>query len=185
MVAGIAIWCADRARLLNSFKIIMADLLVKLYQLPPLEPAIARAAGGDVRIHRAQAFERHRVIEWVEDKFGSTWADEVRMAFAGHPISCLTALDAAGHIIGFACYDATFRGFFGPTGVASACRGKGVGTALMLKCLHSMRDLGHAYAIIGAVSSVDYYQKTVGAVEIADSTPGAYMTRITPTRSNE
>ena len=163
----------------------MADLLVKLYQLPPLEAAVARVAESEVRIHRAQAFERHRVIEWVEANFRPTWADEVRMAFASHPISCITALDAAGHIIGFACYDATFRGFFGPTGVASTCRGKGIGTALMLKCLHSMRDLGHAYAIVGAASSLEYYEKTVGAIEIADSTPGAYKTRITPTRTSD
>lgn len=161
----------------------MADLVVKLYQLPALETAIDRAGEHGVMIHRAQAFERHRVIEWVEEKFSSAWADEVRMAFAGHPITCMTALDQAGHLIGFACYDATFRGFFGPTGVSSASRGKGVGTALMLKCLHSMRDLGHAYAIIGAVSSIEYYQKTVGAIEIENSTPGAYMTRITQTRS--
>ena len=163
----------------------MADLLVKLYQLPELEPALARATEGGVRIHRALAFEQHLVVDWVEEKFSRNWGDEVRMAFAGHPITCLTALDGAGHIVGFACYDSTFRGFFGPTGVSAACRGKGVGTALMLKCLHSLRDLGHAYAIIGAVSSLEYYEKTVGAVEIADSTPGAYLTRITPNRSDD
>ena len=134
----------------------MADLLVKLYQLPPLEAAIERAAESGVRIHRPQAFEQHIIVDWVEEKFSRNWGDEVRMAFSGQPITCLTALDEAGHLIGFACYDSTFRGFFGPTGVSSACRGKGVGTALMLKSLHSLRDLGYAYAIIGAVSSLDY-----------------------------
>jgi len=161
----------------------MADLLVKLYQLPPLEPALARAAEHGIRIHRAQSFERHRVVDWVVEKFSRSWGDEVCMAFAGHPISCLTALDEAGHIVGFACYDATFRGFFGPTGVSAAWRGKGVGTALLVNSLHALRDLGHAYAIIGAVSSLDYYEQTVGAVPIEDSTPGAYLTRITPTVS--
>ena len=53
-------------------------------------------------------------------------------------------------------------------------RGKGVGTALLLACLHAMYDVGYGYAIIGAAGPVEYYRKTVGAQVIEDSWPGFY-----------
>lgn len=77
-------------------------------------------------------------------------------------------------LVGFACYDATCKGFFGPTGVDDVCRGKGVGTALLLACLHDMRAQGYGYAVIGGAGPVAFYEKTVGAIEIPDSKPGIY-----------
>jgi len=45
---------------------------------------------------------------------------------------------------------------------------------LLLECLRAMRELGYVYAIIGGVGPADFYAKCVGAVPIADSTPGIY-----------
>lgn len=77
-------------------------------------------------------------------------------------------------MIGFACYEATCRNFFGPTGVGQEARGKGVGTALLLACMHAMKADGYAYAIIGSAGPVDFYAQTLGAVKIENSTPGIY-----------
>ena len=77
-------------------------------------------------------------------------------------------------LAGFACYDATYRNFFGPTGVATDARGRGIGAALLLSCLHAMAGLGYGYAIIGGVGPAAFYEKAVGAVMIEGSKPGIY-----------
>ena len=154
------------------------DLLVKLYELPPLEPAIARTVEAGVKIVRPIGPDRGAVVDWVAHNFSARWASEAAMAFSGHPISCFAALDGESNIIGFACYNATFRGFFGPTGVADEWRGKGIGTALLLRSLHALHEDGFAYGVIGWSSSDDFYKAAVGAIPIADSEPGPYADRI-------
>ena len=59
-------------------------------------------------------------------------------------------------------------------GVAKSMREKGVGTALLLAAMHAMFEMGYVYGIIGGVGPVEFYRRTVGAIEIADSTPGIY-----------
>jgi GNAT superfamily N-acetyltransferase len=102
-----------------------------------------------------------------------SWADETSVGFAHQPVTIYIAT-IEGRIVGFAAYECTRRGFFGPTGVADDARGRGIGKALLLAGLHAMRELGYVYAIIGGVGPVDFYQKTVGAILIPDSEPGIY-----------
>jgi len=82
-------------------------------------------------------------------------------------------------LLGFACQDATARGFFGPFGVADAARSKGLGSALLRVCLQDMRASLHGYAIAGGVGAPKFFQSVAGAVEIPDSTPGPYANRLT------
>jgi predicted N-acetyltransferase YhbS len=82
-------------------------------------------------------------------------------------------------MVGFACYDATGLGFFGPLGVEKSHRNKGTGTALMTACLLDMKLKGYGYAVVGAVEATEYYEKTVGAWKIPHSAPGIYKNRIT------
>jgi predicted N-acetyltransferase YhbS len=80
-----------------------------------------------------------------------------------------------GHaLLGFAAWDVTALGFFGPTGVDEGARGKGVGAALLLSVLRAMRGAGYGYAIIGAAGAPDFFTKVAGAVPIAGSHPGVY-----------
>ena len=152
----------------------MGDLLVKLYALPDPAPSLARvrAAGYDIR--RPLPPDRRAVVRWVETHFGERWAGEAETAFSRGPVACHLAVDSAGGICGFACHDVTFRGFFGPAGVAAEARDRGLGTALLLRALHSLAAAGHAYAIIGGSGDDAFYLKAAGAVPIADSTPGPY-----------
>ena len=82
---------------------------------------------------------------------------------------------ADGTLVGFACWDATARGYFGPEGVAEAWRGKGIGAALLLQCLHAMRAHGYGYAVIGGVGPKAFYEKIVPVMEIPGSSPGIYQ----------
>ncbi len=50
----------------------------------------------------------------------------------------------------------------------------GLGTALLLLCLESMRELGYAYAVIGGVGPIEFYEKVCGAFVIPGSQVGIY-----------
>ncbi|WP_025745923.1 GNAT family N-acetyltransferase [Kallotenue papyrolyticum] len=152
----------------------MPDMLVKLYELPPLEPALEQQRRQGITIRRALAPEKRLVLGWVEQHWGAAWASECDVAFANQPPACFVAV-ADDALLGFACYDATARGFFGPIGVVEATRGRGVGAALLVATLHAMRWLGYGYAIIGGVGPAEFYARTVGATLIPDSAPGIYQ----------
>ena len=146
----------------------MPDLLVNLLKLPMQE----EAQGFIVR--RAQPFEISAVRSFVETNFSTSWADEISVGFARQPVSVYIAtIDL--EIAGFAAYECTRRGFFGPTGVVEAAQHRGIGKALLLAALWSLREMGYVYGIIGAAGPIDFYQKTVGAIIIPDSDPGIYV----------
>jgi len=151
----------------------MTDMLVKLYDLPPLDPALerARAAGFDVR--RALPPEKHRLLAWVRAHFSENWVSEADVSCSAKPPTVFIAT-REGELAGFACYDATALGMFGPIGVDEALRGGGVGAALMIACFHAMAARGYVYAVIGAVGPKEFYTRVVGAIEIPDSTPGPF-----------
>lgn len=151
----------------------MPDMLVKLYDLPLPEPLTADLTGRGIEVRRALSPEKHLVVGWVRQAFGDHWGSECEVSFASRPVSCFIAT-GGGQVIGFACYEATCRDFFGPTGVAPERRGLGIGKALLLACLHAMRAEGYAYAVIGGAGPVDFYAKACGAVPIEGSQPGIY-----------
>lgn len=151
----------------------MPDLLVNLLKLPTLESAAAR----EFSVRRAQPFELTAVRAFVSTNFSTSWADEISVGFARQPITVYIAT-IEREIVGFAGYECTRRGFFGPTGVVAAAQGKGVGKALLLASLCGLREMGYVYAIIGAAGPVRFYQKTVGAIIIPDSEPGIYVDRL-------
>jgi GNAT superfamily N-acetyltransferase len=150
----------------------MPDLLVPLYRLPP-RPDIAALRTQGVVLRRANTFEMSRVLQFIQTHFTPGWADETAITFARQPVTCLLVL-IDREIAGFAAYETTRRGFFGPTGVDPAHRGRGLGTALLLESLWGLADMGYAYGLIGAAGPVAFYQKTVGAIVIPESEPGAY-----------
>ena len=145
----------------------MPDLLVNLLRLPALEEA------REFNVRRAQPWEISEVRRFVSENFSPNWADEISVGFARQPITVFIAtIDR--ELVGFAAYECTRRGFFGPTGVIQSARGKGIGKALALASLWALREMGYVYAIIGAAGPVRFYQKTVGAIIIPDSEPGIY-----------
>lgn len=154
----------------------MPDMLVKLYDIPDVDPIMVQMFTMDVQVRRAMAAEKHYVLKWVQETFESDhWTSECDAAFSRQPISCYIAVKD-NNILGFACYDATLRGFFGPTGVVDDARGYQIGRALLLNALHSMKQEGYGYAIIGAANdnNVHFYKTVARATAIENSTPGVY-----------
>jgi GNAT superfamily N-acetyltransferase len=155
----------------------MADMLIKLYDVEPQGEFWTEQKAFGIELRKPIGPEKHAVIAWVFDQFGDGWASEVDVALSNQPRTCYVAVKNA-KIIGFACYDATALGFFGPIGVAKPHRKKGTGTALMNACLLDMKNSGYGYAVVGGVKDTDFYSKTVGALEIPDSAPGIYVNQI-------
>ncbi len=151
----------------------MPDMLVKLYGLPDLHEPMKKTERQNIRIRRPAPWEKAILADWVSRRFSRVWTLECEVAFTANPASCFIAVQKDA-LIGFACYDCTRKNFFGPTAVAEEGRGKGIGLALLLSCLHAMRDNGYAYAIVGGVGPGEYYAKTVGATMIEGSSPGVY-----------
>ncbi|MFD9900322.1 GNAT family N-acetyltransferase [Mesorhizobium sp. NPDC059025] len=149
------------------------DYLVNLSQVCP-DPALTeRVRNAGVTIRRVLAPELELVTDWVRRKFQSRWSSETTIAMSRCPPTCFLA-SMEERMIGFACYDTTARGFFGPTGVDEAERGKGIGHALLLTTLLDMKNMGYGYAIIGDVGPAAFYQHAVGATPISESGPGIY-----------
>ena len=155
----------------------MTDMLIKLYELEDDWQFLSKQQALGIVIRKPIGPEKHGIIAWVADHFGAGWASETDVALSNRPGTCFVAVKEA-KTIGFACYDATALGFFGPIGVATSHRNKGTGTALMTACLLDMKLKGYGYAIVGAVKDGGFYKNAVGAIEIPDSAPGIYQSQI-------
>lgn len=157
------------------------DCLVNLYskRLAALAERVEKV-GATIRV--ALPPELHLVQGWVRENFSEYWVSEVTLAMAHQPPGCLIAV-VDGQLVGFACYDATARGFFGPTGVAESQRGRNIGLALFYHTLIAMKARGYAYAIIGSAGPIDFYVNAVGAVPIEADKEDIYqgLLRVRPT----
>ena len=164
----------------------MSDMLVKLYTLPEITPLVAQLKAVNVEVRLAAPSEKRIVADWVRRHFSEGWADECEAAIEQRPASCYIAVEKsranvaandspyslpAEKLVGFACFDATAKGMFGPTGVQEEYRGRDIGKALLSACLHTMAARGYAYAVIGWAGPTEFYSKAVGATIIEGSEP--------------
>lgn len=152
------------------------DLLVKLYKLVDINENDF-LSDKEIIIKRPISPEKKVIVEWVEKNFSKGWASECDVALSSVPSKCFIAIKNS-NIIGFACYDSTSKGFFGPIGVLESERKTGVGKLLLIKTLKQMYYDGYAYAIIGWAGPIEFFKKTVGAIEIPDFDGSVYKNLI-------
>lgn len=128
----------------------MADLVVSLYEKDYLKDLNIKLKNEEIKIKRILSPNADKLVEFVKEHFTEGWASEVKAGiYKEHP-TCFVATHE-GNIIGFACYDATAKGYFGPTGVNPSYRGNNVGQVLLLTTLEAMKEAGYGYAVIGGV----------------------------------
>lgn len=149
------------------------DMLVHLLDLPAEEPGLTALAQAGIRIRRAMAPDKLRVVDWVKEHSGPSAAGECDVCFAHTPVSCYLATRGA-EILGYACYDATAPDFFGPTRVLDSEQGQGhwQGAAAALPACPAggrVRLRHHWRRGAGGL-----LRKVRGRPVIPDSTPGIY-----------
>ena len=153
----------------------MSDMLVKLYELKNDWAFISEQNDYGITIRKPIGPEKHIIVDWIRSNFYDAWASEAEIALSNRPMSIFVAIKDDS-IIGFACYDATALGLFGPIGVEESFRGKGTGRACLLSCMLDMKLKGYAYAVVANTEDLQFYSKNIGATEIPDSSPGIYET---------
>lgn len=122
-----------------------------------------------LKIKRAFVGDKEIILKFIGDNFQKSWVYETEKALLQN--NCFIVTEN-GKILGFACFDTTAKGFFGPIGVLEETRGRNIGKALLLRTLEAMREAGYAYAVIGWVSDAEhFYRKTVHAEYIPNGNP--------------
>lgn len=140
------------------------DMIAGIMHLP--EYTVAEG----VKLKRVFPADKGRVLAFIREHFSEGWAYEAENAIMQPPGKCFIAVEN-GKVIGFACYDASAKGFFGPIGVDESQRGRGLGKALLIRTMEAMREHGYAYAVIGWVGPADFYRRNVGAEFIPGGEP--------------
>ena len=90
------------------------DMLVKLYEVQDCPELMEKLKAEGIFIKKAMTPDLTKITSWVKETFGQGWADECTAAILTD--GCWIAVKDK-KVIGFACYDATMKDFFGPTGV--------------------------------------------------------------------
>lgn len=161
----------------------MHDMIVNLYDLQYNSQLIHILQSKGINIRRAFPADMLEIIEWVKNNFSPYAAGECSVCFSNKPVSCFLA-EKDGNILGFACYNASYKAFFGPMFVVDEYKGMGIGKALLIESLLALKNEGYAYGIIGGVGPAEFYKKTVNARDIENSTPGIYKDFLQYIRNN-
>lgn len=120
------------------------------------------------QIRKVNLDDEKMLVTFVEENFSEEWASTIKGAFMLNNPTVYVASSSNGSIVGFAAYDVyqNKKGYFGPMGVVTSNRTKGVGYSLLHHCLRDMKEAGYEYAIIGGAGPIEFYEKACNAVVI-------------------
>jgi mycothiol synthase len=121
-----------------------------------------RLIGADVEIHRLAQHEVEAFGAYLAAGWHWEWTIEPMRSLRRDPVSCFVATVHGEHV-GFAAYDISGPGHFGPMGVRPDLRRHGIGGVLLKRCLADMRDKGYPTADIQWVGPIPFYNRQVGA----------------------
>ncbi|PMN64341.1 GNAT family N-acetyltransferase [Enterovibrio norvegicus] len=144
------------------------DYLVPLYNTAFISQEYI---ANEITIRKPIGPEKDTVLSWIEATFSMGWRCEAETAYC-HSNGLYIALKG-GRICGFASFDGTAKGYFGPMGVSPEWRGCGVGQSLLCVTLRAMQDAGYGYAVI-PTNSHAYYAQYLELFEIPNSEKGIY-----------
>lgn len=148
-------------------------MLVKLLELPDEYELYKNLKNQGIKLIRPISPDKKLVCDYVKKTFSEYSVGEVEACFAQSPISMFIAVKD-DEIVGFSCYDATAKGFFGPMAVSESMQGKDVGKALLVRGLEAMLEAGYIYAVIGGVGPVNFYNRCCGATLIENNKKSLY-----------
>jgi GNAT superfamily N-acetyltransferase len=128
----------------------------------------AACADAGFEVRRARREDAPEVLA-LAGEFLPSWAFEAEAALLRNdpPAVHLAFARDSGRLAAFAAHDGNNRGlgWFGPAGARPEYRGKGVGAALLVRCLLDVAATGAEHAVIAWIGPRDFYERTVGAVD--------------------
>ena len=136
------------------------DLAVDLKSFIPIHNNLT------CHVRRANLSDFKKLASFVNEEFGERWLRSIEYGFRTYKENVpIYIAEQEEVIVGFACYDVVRgkRGLFGPMGTAKQNRVKGVGRQLLHRCLHSMKQDGYEYAIIGQAGPIEFYERNCNA----------------------
>ena len=111
------------------------DLLVNLY-----DDFLKNKSDDAFDLRRILSPDVYHLESFIQTYFSLGWDSEIKAGcFKVNPTVFIAIKD--GQIVGFAGYDCTAKGYFGPTGVHPKFQGQGIGRALLLKTLLALSGL--------------------------------------------
>src|SRR5688572_15532026 len=146
----------------------LPDMLVDLRKLSAPDANADVCCRVGVVLRRATVVDAASMRDLIEREFQESWQPAVELSLAQEPVSAFLALRGP-RVIGFAVYDCGHLGYFGPMGVQEDWRHVGIGGALLRLSLEDMRERNYAYAVIGEVGPVEFYEKACGGSVITGS----------------
>ena len=113
---------------------------------------------------RADPVDAPAIMDFLAEHF-PLWRHEVQVMLQNRPPSLHLAFSDEGRIVGFAGYDGNNlgSGWFGPTGTAPEQRGRGLGRALLRRCLADLQAQGRSHCTIPWVGPYGFYARHAGA----------------------
>lgn len=117
-------------------------------------------------VRKATPSDFEKLASFVNKEFGERWLHSIEYGFLTYKDNLpIYIAEQEEVIVGFACYDVVRgkKGLFGPMGTAKQNRVKGVGKQLLHRSLHSMKQDGYEYAIIGQAGPVEFYERCCNA----------------------
>lgn len=119
-------------------------------------------AATEILVRRLDPSEYDSFHAWMLEEWEDMWAGEISRVVDRNPVSCWVAVHE-GRYIAFAGYDTNRRGWFGPMGSTEAARGRGIGRALLRRCLSDMKSRGETSCEICWIGPEGFYRDAVGA----------------------
>ncbi|MES5867254.1 GNAT family N-acetyltransferase [Bacillus cereus group sp. RP32] len=117
-------------------------------------------------VRKANLSDFEKLASFVNEEFGERWLRSIEYGFRTYKENLpIYIAEQEEVIVGFACYDVVRgkKGLFGPMGTTKQNRVKGVGKQLLHRCLHSMKQEGYEYAIIGQAGPIEFYERNCDA----------------------
>jgi hypothetical protein len=123
----------------------------------------ARCTAAGYSVARVSELTRTPVLDWIGRTFAPVWAFEAARALAG-PRAALHAAFQGAVPVAFAAADGNNQGlgWFGPAGTEAAHRGRGLGEALLLRCLIDVQGLPEG-GVIAWIGPKAFYERACGA----------------------
>jgi GNAT superfamily N-acetyltransferase len=148
------------------------NLLVSVKDNPRV--TVERSTQADVRcrelgyvVRRASLADADMLRDAITREFLPAWAFEVHRALHFEPAGVHLAETASGDLAAFAAHDGNNQGlgWFGPAGTFEKHRKKGLGEALLLRCLLDVADAGHETCTIAWIGPRNFYDRVAGIVD--------------------